>query len=77
MNQLVKLEENHLESLSKYRHHYELFVKTGELIGLTQEAQNELFEIYKLYDPYYTYNNRCGACIGAFLVNVYKIVDNA
>lgn len=76
MSQLVKLEETHLATLSKYRHHYELFVKTGELVGLTQEAQNELYDIYKLYDPYYTYNNRCGACIGTFLVNVYKTTDN-
>jgi hypothetical protein len=72
MSQLVKLDVKHLEVLSKHKHFYDLFMKTGELVGFTHEIQNELLEVYKIVDPIYTYNNRCGACIGTFLSNVYK-----
>lgn len=72
MNPLVKLEEKHLAILSKHKHFYDLFIRTGELVGFTHEIQNELLEVYKMADPIYTYNNRCGACVGTFLVNVYK-----
>jgi len=71
MNQSDKLDERHLAILSKHKHFYDLYVKTGELIGFTHEIQNELLEVYKTKDPYYQYNSRCGACVGAFLNNVY------
>lgn len=68
----VNLEEKHLQILLKHKHFYDLFIRSGELVGFTHEIQNELLEVYKLVDPIYTYNNRCGACVGTFLVNVYK-----
>jgi len=72
MSQLVKLDAKHLETLLKHKHFYDLFIRTGELVGFTHEIQNDLLNVYRLADPIYTYNNRCGACIGTFLVNVYK-----
>ena len=75
MSELMKLDEKHLQILLKHKHFYDLFKTTGELVGFTQEIQNELLEVYRIKDPYYTYNNRCGACVGTFLVNVYKIFN--
>jgi hypothetical protein len=72
MSELVKLDAKHLEVLSKHKHYYDLFIKSGELVGFTHDVQQELLQVYRLVDPVYTYNNRCGACIGTFLVNVYK-----
>lgn len=72
MNQLIKLEERHLAILLKHKHFYDLFIKTGELVGFAHDIQGELLEVYKLADPIYSYNNRCGACVGAFLCNVYN-----
>ena len=72
MIESVKLDAKHLEVLSKHKHYYDLFIKSGELVGFTHEVQNELLEIMRTKDPYFTYNNRCGACVGSFLVNVYK-----
>lgn len=72
MNQLDKLDARHLEILLKHKHFYDLFITSGELVNFSLETQNELLEVYRTKDPYYTYNNRCGACVGSFLVNVYK-----
>jgi hypothetical protein len=72
MSLLFQLEEKHLQTLLKHKHFYDLFIRTGELVGFTHEIQNELLEVYKVADPIYTYNSRCGACVGTFLVNVYK-----
>jgi hypothetical protein len=72
MSKLVELDATSLAVLSKHKHYYDLFMKTGELVGFTHEIQNELLQVYKKADPIYTYNSRCGACVGTFLVNVYK-----
>ena len=72
MNQLDKLDARHLEILLKHKHFYDLFKITGELVGFTHEIQNELLEVYRTKDTVYTYNSRCGACVGTFLVNVYN-----
>jgi hypothetical protein len=72
MSALVQLDATSLAVLAKHKHYYDLFIKTGELVGFTHEVQNELLEVYKKADPIYTYNSRCGACVGTFLVNVYK-----
>ena len=72
MSQSEQLDAKHLETLLKHKHFYDLFKTSGELVGFTHEAQNELLEVMRTKDPYFTYNNRCGACIGTFLVNVYK-----
>lgn len=76
MSELIKLEERHLEILLRHKHHYDLFIRTGELIGFTHDIQNELLEVMRLKDAYYTYNNRCGACVGSFLVTIYKTFAN-
>jgi hypothetical protein len=72
MSKLVQLDATSLAVLSKHKHFYDLFMKTGELVGFSHEIQNELLQVYKKADPIYTYNSRCGACVGSFLVNVYK-----
>ena len=72
MSKLVQLDATSLAVLSKHKHFYDLFMKTGELVGFSHEIQNELLQVYKKADPIYTYNSRCGACVGTFLVNVYK-----
>lgn len=72
MSESMKLDSKHLETLLKHKHHYDLFKTSGELVGFSHEAQNELLEVMRTKDPYFTYNNRCGACVGSFLVNVYK-----
>jgi hypothetical protein len=72
MSESIKLDAKHLETLLKHKHFYDLFTTSGELVGFTMEIQNELLDIYRTIDPYYTYNNRCGGCVGGFLVNVYK-----
>jgi hypothetical protein len=72
MSELMKLDEKHLQILLKHKHFYDLFKTSGELVGFINEIQNELLEVYRTKDPVYTYNNRCGACIGTFLVNVYN-----
>lgn len=72
MSQLEQLDSRHLEILLKHKHFYDLFKTSGELVSFTHEAQNELLEVMRTKDPYFTYNHRCGACVGTFLVNVYK-----
>lgn len=72
MSKLVELDATSLAVLSKHKHYFDLFMKTGELVGFSHEIQNELLQVYKKADPIYTYNSRCGACVGTFLVNVYK-----
>lgn len=72
MSELMKLDDQHLQTLLKHKHFYDLFKTSGELVGFTHEIQNELLEVMRTKDPYFTYNSRCGACVGSFLVNVYK-----
>ena len=76
MSKLVELDATSLAVLSKHKHYFDLFMKTGELVGFTHEVQNELLQVYKKADPIYTYNSRCGACVGTFLVNVYKTFND-
>jgi hypothetical protein len=72
MNQSDKLDDKHLAILLKHKHFYDLFIATGELVAFTIEVQNELLEVMRTKDPYFQYNGRCGACVAAFLTNVYK-----
>lgn len=69
---MAKLNQVQLDTLKKHKHLYDLFIKSGVVVNFNMDIQNELLEIYRTIDPVYTYNNRCGACVGAFLVNVYK-----
>ena len=72
MSQSEKLDDKHLAILLKHKHFYDLFKATGELVAFTFEVQNELLEVMRTKDPYYQYNGRCGACVAAFLTNVYN-----
>ena len=72
MSQLEKLDARHLEILLKHKHYYDLFTATGELVGFSHEAQNELLEVMRSKDPYFQYNGGCGACVAGFLTNVYR-----
>jgi|APGre2960657373_1045057.scaffolds.fasta_scaffold28538_2 hypothetical protein len=72
MSQSEQLDAKHLATLLKHKHFYDLFKATGELVAFTIEIQNELLEVMHSKDPYYQYNGRCGACVGAFLTNVYN-----
>ena len=72
----VKEDTKHIQVLLKHRHHYELFIRTGELVNFTTESQAELFNIYKERKPNYDYNRRCAACVAEFLVHVYSEFKN-
>jgi hypothetical protein len=76
MSESAKLDAKHLDVLLRHKHHYDLFIRTGELINFTQDVQNELLDVMRVREPYYTYNNRCGACVGSFLVTIYKTFAN-
>lgn len=68
----VQLDGPSLAVLSKHKHYYDLFSKTGELVNFSHEVQNELLAVYQKFDPGYSYNRGCGACVGAFLYLVYN-----
>ena len=72
----VKEDTKHIQVLLKHRHHYELFIRTGELVNFSAETQTELFNIYKERKPNYDYNRRCAACVAEFLVHVYSEFKN-
>lgn len=65
-------EPAHIQTLKKYRPHYDLFIKTGELVNFNHDIQNELLQVMRLKDPIYDYNRRCDACVCEFLVLVYR-----
>jgi len=61
-----------VQTLKKYRHHYELFIRSGELVNFNHDIQAELLAIMRLKDHGYDYNRRCDACVCEFLVSVYR-----
>ena len=61
-----------IETLKKYRHHYDLFIRSGEVVNFNHDIQAELLAIMRLKDPAYDYNRRCDACVCEFLVLVYR-----
>ena len=61
-----------VEILNKYKHHYDLFIRSGELVNFNHDIQEELLKVIRLKDPIYDYNRRCDACICEFLVSVYR-----
>ena len=72
----AKEEPKHLQVLLKHKHHYDLFIRTGELVNFSAETQTELFNIYKEKFPNYDYNRRCPACVAEFMVAVYSHFKN-
>ena len=76
MSKLVELDATSLAVLSKHKHYFDLFMKTGELVNFTHEVQNDILAVYQKAAPGYTYNRGCGACVGAFLFLVYKTFND-
>ena len=62
----------HLAILLKHRHHYDLFIRSGEIVNFSADVQDELLQVIRLKIPTYEYNRRCDACVCEFLVLTYK-----
>lgn len=62
----------HLEILLKHKHHYDLFIRSGEIVNFSIDIQDELLQVIRLKVPHYEYNRRCDACVCEFLVLTYK-----
>lgn len=69
---LVPSVEKHLEILLRHKHHYDLFIKSGEVVNFNHDIQDELLNVMRLKIPHYEYNRRCDACVCEFLVLTYK-----
>lgn len=65
-------EEKHLQILLRHKHIYDLFEKTGELVGFHHDIQAEVVEAYRVEHPHYHYNNRCRACILEMIHTIYS-----
>ena len=65
-------EKEHLNVLSKYKHIYDLYVRTGEIVGLYPHIRKEITDAYRVDFPHYKYNDRCNACIEEMLNLVYR-----
>ena len=74
---ITKQEEPHLQILSKHKHIFDLFVKTGEIVGLYPHIKSEIVQAYRVYDHTYKFNERCNACVGEMLTTVYRYYDSA
>jgi hypothetical protein len=71
---LTLAEANHLETFARYRHIYEFYKKTGEIVSFHAHIQNELLEAYRaLYDKFYHYDRSCPICVAEFLSRIYAI----
>lgn len=69
----MSTEGEYLQTLSKHKHIYDFFIKTGELVNYFPHIRNEVDNAYRnLVDPYHKYNVNCGACVAENLVKVYK-----
>ena len=65
-------EPAHVKILKKYYHHYDLFIKTGELVNFNHDIQDELLQVLRIKHQGYEYNRRCDACVCEFLVLTYR-----
>lgn len=72
IKKLVPSVEKHLEILLRHKHHYDLFMRSGEIVNFNADIQDELLSVIKLKIPHYDYNRRCDACVCEFLVLTYK-----
>ena len=68
----TKLEEAHLLTLSSHKHIYDLYARTGELVGLHPHIKNEIVDAYKTEHPHYHYNPNCSACVCEMIVTIYN-----
>ena len=68
----MKIEEPHLQTLLKHKHIHDLYIASGEIVGLSPEIRKEIFEAYKVENPHAFYNDRCHICIVEMLVQVYR-----
>lgn len=65
-------EDQHLQTLSKHKGIYDLYVKTGEIVNFHSHVRKEVVDAYKVHDPHYHYNDACSVCIAEMLVTIYR-----
>jgi len=68
----MNVEEKHLQTLSKHKHIYDLFEKTGEVVNFHQDIRREIVDAYKVHNPYFHYNDNCQACVTEMLSIIYR-----
>ena len=68
----MKIEEPHLQTLSKHKHIYDLFVSSGTVVGFTHDIQTEVLNAYRVHDPHYHYNHNCPACVAEMISIIYR-----
>lgn len=68
----MNVEEKHLQILSKHKHIYDLYAHTGEVVNFYQDIRNEIVQAYKVYFPYFHYNDNCQACVTEMLGIIYR-----
>ena len=67
----MNVEEKHLQTLSKHKHIFDLYEKTNELVNFYHDIQKEIVDVYKVYHPYYHYNNNCLSCVVEMINTIY------
>ena len=67
----TKVEKSHLTILSKHKHYYDFYMKTGEIVNFWHDVQKEILNAYLVEFPHYHYQRTCPACVAQFLVEVY------
>jgi len=70
-------EEKHLQTLSKHKHIYDLFIRTGELVGFAPHIRADVIGAYTYFFPYYRYNDGCSACITEMIHTIYSWYQNS
>ena len=66
----------YLEVLKKYKYIYDMFYKTGEIVGLHPHIREEIVSAYKVKFPHFHYQKTCAACTGDMLKEVYTWYEN-
>ena len=67
----TKVEKQHLTILSKHKHYYDFYMRTGEVVNFWHHVQEEILNAYKVEFPHYHYQRTCPVCVAEFLVRVY------
>ena len=61
-----------MQVFAKHKHIYDLYYKCGEMVGLSPEVRNEIYNAWLEVEPGATVYMRCPACVAEWLVRVYK-----
>ena len=70
--ELTQEESNALKVFEKYKHIYDFYMKTDELVNFHIHVQSELLTAYQVWHPHYNYNKSCIVCVCEFLEKVYR-----